>query len=757
MLYRCKKCGGLYRVKGWDTTKTYPSDSEPSGQTCKCPKCLSELVLEEDEDSQLSSERYQLKELLGKGGMGEVWKAWQSDLGRWVALKLLTGGTEEDIARFIREARLAAKLSHPNIVQIYEVGKIGNRYFIAMQYIKGQPLNTYPIRDQHLLLTIMKQVAQAVHYAHQQGIIHRDIKPDNIIIEEDSTHPESPQNIPRVYVTDFGLAKMLHHQDKALSVSGTLMGTPAYMSPEQACGHVNVDARADVYSLGATLYEMMTMRAPFDGATVVDIALKVVNQDPKPVRKIDPKIPSEISTIIQKAMEKEPHRRYQSALAFAQDIERFLEGRPIQAKPPSLGDRTIRRVRKNPALAIAILVAILSVVAGGIIAGIQISKRDTARLRWVEEKTELARLNLLWTDIISAKIEFYRGSGDLDRMRQRLQGTLDELTRFIKRNPNVAQGWYARARGKMYFQDYEGAEGDLTQALKIAPDFGPAWMLLAQVYLEQSAQKTVGFQKTKEQREKEIQILLEKAEAALSRVKEEDLQKLGLRKTPEDEVNEVLLRALRSYYIQKDYKQAKEILVDALKKTESEEFYNWLGFWAGHTPEAIQYQDQALKIMPNYAKAYFDRGRTKLILRDYAGAIEDYNQVVKINPDNFGAYCNRGAAKSGMQDFAGSLEDLSQAIRLNPNLPELYSLRVQCRENLKDLTGAIEDCNETIRLDPNNAQLYYQRGFIHYRLEHWSNAVADWEKAIQLSPTYKGLLEGIMRQAKEKMKPKEPR
>jgi tetratricopeptide (TPR) repeat protein len=397
------------------------------------------------------------------------------------------------------------------------------------------------------------------------------------------------------------------------------------------------------------------------------------------------------------------------------------------------------------------------VVAGGIIAGIQISKRAQERHQALEEKTELARLNLLWTDIISAKIEFYRGSGDLDRMRQRLQGTLDELTRFIKRNPNVAQGWYARARGKMYFHNYEEAEQDLTEALKIAPDFGPAWMLLAQVYLEQSAQKTVGFQTTKEQREKEIQILLEKAEAALRRVKEEDLQKLGLRKTPEDEVNEVLLRALRSYYIQKDYKHAKEILRDALKKTESEEFYNWLGFWAGHSKEAIQYQDQAIKIMPHYAKAYFDRGRTKLILRDYAGAIEDYNQVVKINPDNFGAYCNRGAAKSNMQNYQGAFEDFSQAIKLKPDLPELYNLRAQAKEGLKDLASAIEDYNQSIRLNPTDGETYYRRGFIHSELEDWPRAIADWEKATQLSPTYKGLLEGIMRQAKEKMKPKEPR
>jgi WD40 repeat protein len=345
-------------------------------------------TLAPSEGAPVSAERlvlpgYQILEVLGRGGMGVVYKARQVGLNRLVALKVVLAGAHaspEDMVRFLAEAEAAAQLHHPNIVQIYHVGRHGEVPFFSLEFIDGgslaQRLNGAP-QQPRAAARLIECLARAVHVAHEHGIVHRDIKPANILLASVVRCPSSvatageasgADNGPgtsdygQPKLTDFGLAKRVE-AGSGLTQTGTILGTPSYMAPEQAATKKDLGPAADIYSLGTILYEMLTGRPPFRGPTPVDTILQVLSQEPVSPARLQPSCPRDLETICLKCLHKEPGKRYATALALAEDLERFLTDRPILARRTGALERTRRWCRRNPVLAgMAATLALLLVV-----------------------------------------------------------------------------------------------------------------------------------------------------------------------------------------------------------------------------------------------------------------------------------------------------------------------------------------------------------------------------------------------------------
>ena len=368
----CPKCG-------WEI----PADAPEGG----CPGCLLESGLRLlDEEAVAGAENprqagtqaravirserlvkmlgelgdYELLEEVGRGGQGVVFRARQKSLNRAVALKIISLGqwaSEVHLKRFRREAEAAASLDHPGVVPIYDVGERDGSCYFSMKFVEGGQLDEVvrrtpmPIRQ---AVELIAKVARTVHYAHEHGILHRDIKPGNILLD----------GAGEPHLTDFGLARLLDAQS---SVTRTIdvLGTPSYMAPEQAAGEITKLSKAtDVYGLGAVLYQLLTGQPPFAGGTTYETIRLLRDTEPRPPHVLKPKIDRELSTICLKCLEKDPKRRYSSALALAEDLEHWLKHEPIQAKRSGFFTHTRKWVRRKPATAalMASLVALAAVM-----------------------------------------------------------------------------------------------------------------------------------------------------------------------------------------------------------------------------------------------------------------------------------------------------------------------------------------------------------------------------------------------------------
>ena len=332
---------------------------------------------------------YELQNVLGEGGMGIVYKARQLSLNRPVALKMIKAArfaSADDVRRFQNESEAVARLDHPNIVPIFEVGQFQDQHYFSMKLIAGESLDKRPrdyLAKPRQAAELVAVAASAIHHAHQRGILHRDLKPANILIDSNG----------QPHVTDFGVAKRVEG-DSELTRSGAILGTPAYMAPEQASGKRGaVTTATDVYGLGAVLYVLLTGRAPFGGDSVIDTLEQVRETPPEPPRKRNARVPRDLEVVCLKCLEKDPRRRYASADALSEDLKRLLAGEPIMARPVSNAIRLWMWCRRNPMITAAagvLTASVLLLVVLSLLYARQQSHLATARKLYADQQTDRA-------------------------------------------------------------------------------------------------------------------------------------------------------------------------------------------------------------------------------------------------------------------------------------------------------------------------------------------------------------------------------
>ena len=406
---------------------------------------------------------YELLEEIARGGMGVVYKARQVKLNRIVALKMILSGqlaSQEDVQRFYTEAEAAAGLDHPGIVPIFEVGEHEGQHYFSMGFVDGESLSSRladgPLPPREAAELVCK-VADAVQYAHECGVIHRDLKPANVLLQlerqspetrasaaaaqESTAFPRPPVSSPQPKVTDFGLAKKTT-ADSNLTGTGQILGTPSYMPPEQAAGRVaEVRETADVYSLGAILYATLTGRPPFQADNPLDTLLQVMEREPVSPRTLNPAIPLDLETICLKCLQKDRRRRYRSAAELADELRRYLDGKPILARPVGRVERTWRWCRRNPVVSSLLAAVTLSLAGGTIISTLFALEARHRAAGELQQRREAERQTAIAKDQLN-RAEWLLYANDVAAAQR--EGELNNpalAIRSLDRTPVERRGW----------------------------------------------------------------------------------------------------------------------------------------------------------------------------------------------------------------------------------------------------------------------------------------------------------------------------
>ncbi len=715
---------------------------------------------------------YTLRRQIGRGGMGVVYDAWQNSMDRRVALKVLPAGIAADgkaYSRFMREAHAAGKLNHPNVVAVHASGQDEKTPYYAMEYIEGETLAQILRRlravegngdEKNTILQSVSQllrksacatgdthvaagrsitesatkaestakdtslayyyhlahafagVADGLQHAHSRRIIHRDIKPSNLILDSEG----------RLRILDFGLARL--EGQESLTASGDFVGTPLYMSPEQAqVRKIPIDHRTDIYSLGATMYEMLTWQPPFKGKDHQDTLSQIIERDPVDLRKVNPRIPRDLETIVLKCLRKGAGDRYGTAEALGQDLRRFVRGDPIEARPASKLERFHRAVwRRRRSLAVAVMAILLIVVAVLLFRNHRQSALADRQRKY--EQTVLSAAGRL--QIAKKKLEdlsdpvYFADSWNLTRIvlkeltrrgtERQIIAALDDLEKAAARSPDRPEAYYHRARGFCVLQQTEAALEMLKRALREDPDFIPAQVLHDELCAGGQATKQTPVVPEDGKTSSLTDLWRLAQHAGRSRNWREAARYYEVIATGEHPYLGLAVEA---------YLEAGLASLRAEELTAAVEYFTSARYLC---PKAIE--PSLLLARAHYLAGHPERAET--ILRDcYAAsaASETAREIVTLY--------------ALLKDVDKALEWIA-FIELRD--PLFHMLKAALLVQTEKPEEAIKEVDEAIILSGNDYVAHLLRGTIHDRLSHREEATASYEIALRLNLTDKWVL-----------------